>query len=74
MLNDLVGNLSIQGVEVAVITALTQKALTRMTISSRYPIDATPPSELFDRADATQAITTAEAVIAFLEQLDRPVG
>jgi hypothetical protein len=27
---------------------------------------------LFDRADATQAIATAEAVIAFLEQLDRP--
>jgi HEPN domain-containing protein len=43
-----------------------------MTISSRYPIDATPPSELFDRVDATQAIATAEAVIAFLEQLDRP--
>jgi hypothetical protein len=28
---------------------------------------------LFDRADATQAITTAEAVITFLEELDRPV-
>jgi len=74
VLNDLVGNLAVQGVEVTVIAALPLKALTRMTISSRYPIDATPPSELFDRGDATQAITTAEAVIAFLEQLDRPVA
>jgi HEPN domain-containing protein len=72
VLNDLVGNLAVQGVDVASIAALPLKALTRMTISSRYPIDATPPSELFDRADATQAIATAEAVIAFLEQLDRP--
>jgi HEPN domain-containing protein len=73
VLNDLVGNLAVQGVDVASIAALPLKALTRMTISSRYPIDATPPSELFDRADATLAITTAEAVIAVLEQLDRPV-
>ena len=72
VLNDLVGNLAVQGVDVAVIAALPLKALTRMTMSSHYPIDATPPSELFDRADATQAIATAEAVIAFLEQLDRP--
>ena len=72
VLNDLVGNLAVQGVDVALIAALPLKALTRMTISSRYLIDATPPSELFDRSDATQAITTAEAVIAFLEQLDRP--
>ena len=73
VLNDLVGNLAVQGIEVAAIAALPLKALTRMTISSRYPIDATPPSDLFDRADATQAITTAEAVITFLEELDRPV-
>ena len=72
VLVDLVRDLGVQGVEVAVITALPLRALTRMTISSRYPIDATPPSELFDRADATQSIATAEAVIAFLEQLDRP--
>ena len=68
----MVRDLALQGVEVAVIAALPLKALTRMTISSRYPIDATPPSELFDRADATQAIATASAVIAFLEQLDTP--
>ena len=48
-------------------------AFTRITVSSPYPIDAKPPAELFDRADATLAITTAEAVIAVLEQLDRPV-
>ena len=71
VLNDLVGNLSAQGVEVAAIAALPLKALTRMTISSRYPIDATPPSELFDRADPTKVITTADYTIAFLEQLIR---
>ncbi|MCX5937004.1 MAG: HEPN domain-containing protein [Cyanobium sp. LacPavin_0920_WC12_MAG_62_9] len=48
VLNDLVGELADQGVEVAVIAAFPLKALTRMTISSRYPIDATPASELFD--------------------------
>ena len=73
VLNDLVRALADQGVGVALISALPLKALTRMTISSRYPIDATL-SELFDRADAAQAITTAEAVISFLEQLDRPVA
>ena len=30
-----------------------------------------PPSELFDRADLTKAIATAEYAIAFLEQLNR---
>lgn len=66
--------LAAKGVDVGVIEALPLKALTRMTITSRYPIDATPPSELFDRADAVQAIETAEAAISFVDQLDRPAS
>ncbi len=74
VLNDLVQALAAEGVDVGVIEALPLKALTRMTITSRYPIDATPPSELFDRADAVQAIETAEAAISFVDQLDRPAS
>lgn len=74
VLNDLVGSLGAEGVDVGLILALPLKALTRMSITSRYPIDATPPSELFDRVDAVQAIATAEAVISFVEQLDRPAA
>lgn len=66
--------LAAEGVDVGVIKALPLKALTRMTITSRYPIDTTPPSELFDRADAVQAIATAEAAISFVDQLDRPAS
>ena len=72
VLNDLVGNLAAQGVDVAEMAPLPLKALTRMTISSRYPIDATSPSELFESSDAVQAIATAGAVIKVLEQLDQP--
>ncbi len=72
VLNDLVEALGAQGVEVGVLSDLPLKALTRMTITSRYPIDATPPSELFDGSDAVQAIDTAGAVIGVLEQLDQP--
>jgi hypothetical protein len=43
-----------------------------MTITSRYPIDATPPADLFDLADAVQAIETASAVIGVMEQFDQP--
>jgi len=47
------------------------KALSRMGITSRYPIDATPPAELFDCAETVQAIAVAAAVIAAIEALDR---
>jgi hypothetical protein len=42
-----------------------------MSITSRYPIDATPPSDLFDPADAEQAIGTAAAVIQALAAMDQ---
>ena len=71
VLSDLVGALAAQGLEVELLSSLPLKALTRMTITSRYPIDATPPAELFDQADADQAIETASAVIGVIEQLDQ---
>jgi len=52
-------------------TALPLKALSRMNSSSRYPIDDTPPADLFERADSDLAIGTAEAVMAWLEGLDQ---
>ena len=72
VLNDLVGALAAQGLEVGALSALPLKALTRMTITSRYPIDATPPADLFDLADAAQAIETAGAVLGVMEQFDQP--
>jgi HEPN domain-containing protein len=54
VLNDLVEALAGQGLEVGLLTRLPLKALTRMTITSHYPIDATPPADLFDRADRVQ--------------------
>lgn len=41
---------------------------------STTPLDDTPPLELFDPADAAQAIGTAEAVLAWVEGLDLPEG
>jgi HEPN domain-containing protein len=42
------------------------------TVTSRYPLEDTPPSELFDPADSRQALATATAVVAWVEQLDQP--
>ena len=42
-----------------------------MAIQSRYPLDATPPSDLFDPADAEQALATAADVLNILEALDQ---
>ena len=42
-----------------------------MAIKSRYPMDATPPSELFDRVDAEQAIQTAQQVLSHIELFDQ---
>lgn len=72
MLSYLVAALGAQGLDVGVLSDLPLRALTRMTITSRYPIEATPPSELFESSDAVQAIDTAGAVIGLLEQLDQP--
>ena len=56
------------------LAALPLRALTRMTVTSRYPLDDTPPLDLFDPADAHSAIATAEAVLRWVEQLDQPMG
>ena len=42
-----------------------------MAIQSRYPLDATPPSDLFDPEDAEQALATAAEVLNILETLDQ---
>ena len=47
------------------------RGLSRMATQSRYPLDATPPSDLFDPADAKQALATAAEVLKILESLDQ---
>ena len=71
VLNDLVQRLSQTGVEVSAMEALPLRGLSRIAIQSRYPMDASPPSELFDRVDAEQAIQTAQSVLSQVEQLDQ---
>ena len=71
VLNDLVQRLSQAGVDVSAIEALPLRGLSRMAIQSRYQMDATPPSELFDRVDAEQAIQTAQQVLSHVELFDQ---
>jgi len=61
-------------VDTAPFEAIPLRQLSRMSASSRYPIDATPPAELFDRSDAQQAIAMAQAVLKAVADLDRPTG
>ena len=70
VLNDLVGRLDNEGMEVTNLNALPLRGLSRMAIQSRYPVDTTPPADLFDLADAEQAITTAEAVLDVVASFD----
>ena len=63
--------LETQGVNGEALADLPLRALTRMTVTSRYPLDDTPPMDLFDPADSAQAIATATAVLAWVERLDR---
>jgi hypothetical protein len=60
-----------QGVNGVALADLPLRALTRMTVTSRYPLDDTPPMDLFDPADSAQAIATATAVLAWVESHDR---
>jgi hypothetical protein len=71
VLGDLLQRLQAAGLDTAALQILPLKALSRMAITSRYPIDATPPAELFDRPETDQAIAVAAAVIAAIEALDR---
>ena len=68
---ELVRALKSAGLDVASLEALPLRALSRMAISSRYPLDATPPSELFDQGETDAAISTASEVIQVLKRLDQ---
>ena len=71
VLNDLVQRLGDNGLSTDQLKALPLRGLSRMAIQSRYPLDATPPADLFDPADAEQALATAVAVLSILEALDQ---
>ena len=70
VLNDLVGRLNNEGIDVTNLNALPLRGLSRMAIQSRYPVDTTPPADLFDLADAEQAIKTASAVLDIVASFD----
>ncbi len=74
VLGQLVKRLAAEGLDVSALAPLPLTALSRMTVTSRYPLDDTPPSELFDLRDSNQALSTAKAVLAWVEQLDQPQG
>jgi len=42
-----------------------------MTVTSRYPLEDTPPMDLFEPSDSEQAISTATAVLVWVERLDQ---
>ena len=71
VLSDLVQRLGENGLSTSALETLPLRGLSRMAIQSRYPLDATPPSDLFDPADAEQALATAAQVLAILEALDQ---
>ena len=68
---DLTTALAASGLDVAALERLPLRRLSRMAISSRYPMDVTPPSELFDRDETDQALDTAAAVIRALRACDQ---
>ena len=70
VLNDLVQRLGNEGVNMTTLEDLPLRGLSRMAIQSRYPVDTTPPADLFDLADAEQAIKTAEAVLNVVASFD----
>ena len=72
VLGQLLQQLASLGVDTAPFETIPLRQLSRMSASSRYPIDATPPAELFDRSDAQQAIAMAQAVLKAVGDLDRP--
>ena len=73
VLNDLVQQLENEGLKVATLNDLPLRGLSRMAIQSRYPVDTTPPADLFDLADAEQAIKTAKAVLDVVAGFDDEV-
>ncbi len=71
VLTDLTAALSATGLDVAALERLPLRRLSRMAVTSLYPMDATPPSELFDRDETDQALDTAAAVIRALRTCDQ---
>jgi len=71
VLPDLTAALAASGLDVAALEGLPLRRLSRMAITSRYPMDATPSSELFDRDETEQALDTAAAVIRALRACDQ---
>ncbi len=71
VLNDLVKRLKETGLDTQALEALPLRSLSRMAIQSRYPMDATPPSELFDPDETDQALATAREVLTILKALDQ---
>ena len=74
MFGDLLSRLEAAGLDTTAFQTLPLKTLSRMAITSHYPIDATPPAELFDRIETEQAIAVASAVIVAIEALDQQPG
>ena len=72
VLNDLVQRLGDAGLNTQAFLLLPLRSLSRMAIQSRYPMDATPPSDLFDPSDADQALSIARKVLSLVETLDQP--
>ena len=72
VLKDLVQRLGASGVNTQAFLGLPLRRLSRMAIQSRDPMDATPPSDLFDPGDADQALSTAREVLTLVETLDQP--
>ena len=72
VLNDLVQRLGDAGLNTQAFLLLPLRGLSRMAIQSRYPMDATPPSDLFDPSDADQALSIARKVLSLVETLDQP--
>ena len=71
VLNDLVKRLKETGLDTQALEVLPLRSLSRMAIQSRYPMDATPPSELFDPDETDQALATAREVLTILKALDQ---
>ncbi len=58
VLGQLVKLLTAEGLDVTALDPLPLPALSRMTVTSLYPLDDTPPSELFDARHSDQALPT----------------
>ena len=71
VLNDLTRRLKQAGLDTKGLEALSLRSLSRMAIQSRYPVDATPPSDLFNPEEKDQAIATAREVLSILKALDQ---